>query len=66
MQEPPSREFGGRQGGRQGNTPFSKMVFDGKRMRKAIQRQTVDYNHSMIKWMEVKNKEPSHQKIDGY
>ncbi|CAO3591931.1 unnamed protein product [Absidia cylindrospora] len=52
MQEPPSKEYGGRQGGRQGNTPFSKMVLNGKQMRKAIQRQTVDYNHSMIKWME--------------
>ncbi|KAI7861762.1 WD40-repeat-containing domain protein [Spinellus fusiger] len=32
--------------------PFSKMVFDGKRMRKAIQRRTVDYNHSLARWMQ--------------
>lgn len=36
-----------------GNVPFSKMVFDGKRMRKAIQRRTVDYNHSVARWMQV-------------
>lgn len=36
-----------------GNIPFSKMVFDGKRMRKAIQRRTVDYNHSVARWMQV-------------
>ncbi|KAI8072958.1 WD40-repeat-containing domain protein [Gongronella butleri] len=50
MQEPPSREFGGRSG----RTPhsFSKVVYDGKRMRKAIQRQTVDYHQSMLRWME--------------
>ncbi|CAO3664214.1 unnamed protein product [Rhizopus microsporus] len=35
-----------------GNIPFSKMVFDGKRMRKAIQRRTVDYNHSVARWMQ--------------
>lgn len=35
------------------NVPFSKMVFDGKRMRKAIQRRTVDYNHSVARWMQV-------------
>ncbi|OAD74110.1 hypothetical protein PHYBLDRAFT_19466, partial [Phycomyces blakesleeanus NRRL 1555(-)] len=28
------------------------MVFDGKRMRKAIQRRTVDYNHSIARWMQ--------------
>jgi hypothetical protein len=37
-----------------GNVPFSKMVFDGKRMRKAIQRRTVDYNHSVARWMQVR------------
>ena len=37
----------------EGNVPFSKMVFDGKRMRKAIQRRTVDYNHSLTRWMQV-------------
>jgi hypothetical protein len=39
--------------GNDGNVPFSKMVFDGKRMRKAIQRRTVDYNHSVARWMQV-------------
>ncbi|KAI9318670.1 WD40-repeat-containing domain protein [Dichotomocladium elegans] len=39
------------QGG-EGNVPFSKMTFDGKRMRKAIQRRTVDYNHSLTRWIE--------------
>ena len=38
----------------EGNVPFSKMVFDGKRMRKAIQRRTVDYNHSLTRWMQVR------------
>lgn len=38
----------------EGNIPFSKMVFDGKRMRKAIQRRTVDYNHSLTRWMQVR------------
>lgn len=36
-----------------GNVPFSKLVFDGKRMRKAIQRRTVDYNQSLARWMQV-------------
>lgn len=42
------------EGGGGGNVPFSKMVFDGKRMRKAIQRRTVDYNHSVARWMQVR------------
>jgi polyadenylation factor subunit 2 len=42
----------GREDGGGGNIPFSKMVFDGKRMRKAIQRRTVDYNHSVARWMQ--------------
>ena len=42
-----------REEGGGGNIPFSKMVFDGKRMRKAIQRRTVDYNHSVARWMQV-------------
>ena len=41
-------------GGGGGNIPFSKMIFDGKRMRKAIQRRTVDYNHSVARWMQVR------------
>ncbi|KAI8372221.1 WD40-repeat-containing domain protein, partial [Choanephora cucurbitarum] len=41
-----------REEGGGGNIPFSKMVFDGKRMRKAIQRRTVDYNHSVARWMQ--------------
>lgn len=44
----------GEGGGGGGNVPFSKMVFDGKRMRKAIQRRTVDYNHSVARWMQVR------------
>jgi hypothetical protein len=44
----------GGEGGGGGNVPFSKMVFDGKRMRKAIQRRTVDYNHSVARWMQVR------------
>ncbi|KAG0190935.1 WD repeat-containing protein 33 [Apophysomyces sp. BC1034] len=46
---PPMRMQSGTEGG---NIPFSKMVFDGKRMRKAIQRRTVDYNHSLARWMQ--------------
>lgn len=46
------RDDGGGGGG--GNIPFSKMIFDGKRMRKAIQRRTVDYNHSVARWMQVR------------
>ncbi|KAL1929916.1 hypothetical protein VTP01DRAFT_1070 [Rhizomucor pusillus] len=34
------------------NVPFSKQVFDGKRMRKAIQRRTVDYNHCIARWLQ--------------
>lgn len=48
----PTRMAG--EGGGGGNVPFSKMVFDGKRMRKAIQRRTVDYNHSVARWMQVR------------
>lgn len=48
----PTRMTG--EGGGGGNVPFSKMVFDGKRMRKAIQRRTVDYNHSVARWMQVR------------
>jgi len=33
--------------------PSSRMVFDGKRMRKAIQRRTVDYNTPTIHWLKV-------------
>lgn len=58
---PPGGGGGGRrpmrmagEGGGGGNVPFSKMVFDGKRMRKAIQRRTVDYNHSVARWMQVR------------
>ncbi|KAI8981507.1 WD40-repeat-containing domain protein [Pilobolus umbonatus] len=46
----PRMRMSGREDG--GNIPFSKMVFDGKRMRKAIQRRTVDYNHSVARWMQ--------------
>lgn len=50
----PTRMAGEGGGGGGGNVPFSKMVFDGKRMRKAIQRRTVDYNHSVARWMQVR------------
>lgn len=50
----PMRMSGEGGGGGGGNVPFSKMVFDGKRMRKAIQRRTVDYNHSVARWMQVR------------
>ena len=30
-----------------------KVVFDGKRMRKAVVRKTVDYNSSIIRMLEV-------------
>ena len=33
--------------------PPQKMVFDGKRMRKPIQRKTVDYNCPMVEYLEV-------------
>ncbi|RUS30146.1 hypothetical protein BC938DRAFT_479804 [Jimgerdemannia flammicorona] len=55
---PPSQPGGGPQGpqrdgaGSGPGVPFSRMVFDGKRMRKAIQRRTVDYNHSVGKWIQ--------------
>lgn len=48
----PMRMSGREDGGGGGSIPFSKMVFDGKRMRKAIQRRTVDYNHSVARWMQ--------------
>ena len=31
----------------------SALVFDGKRMRKAVQRRTIDYNASVIRQLEV-------------
>lgn len=34
--------------------PASKMVFDGKRMRGRIQRRTVDYNHTIARWYQVR------------
>ncbi|KAI8369497.1 WD40-repeat-containing domain protein [Radiomyces spectabilis] len=49
----PAMRPGGASG--EGNVPFSKMVFDGKRMRKAIQRRTVDYNHSVARWMQMRS-----------
>lgn len=53
---PPVQAAGGAPrdgGGGGGQVPFSRMVFDGKRMRKAIQRRTVDYNHSVGRWIQV-------------
>ncbi|KAG0209244.1 hypothetical protein BGX31_002176 [Mortierella sp. GBA43] len=47
-------------GGGGGGGYGSRIVFDGKRMRKSIQRRTVDYNHSVTRWLQlmpyVKNK----------
>ncbi|OZJ03912.1 pre-mRNA 3' end processing protein WDR33 [Bifiguratus adelaidae] len=36
-----------------GHAPFSKTVFDGKRMRRAVARRTVDYNHDIQKWIKA-------------
>jgi hypothetical protein len=33
--------------------PPPRLIFDGKRMRKPIQRKTVDYNSTLIKYVEV-------------
>ncbi|KAG0378430.1 hypothetical protein BGX24_003879 [Mortierella sp. AD032] len=52
------REFTPRDGNAGGYS--SRTVFDGKRMRKSIQRRTVDYNHSITRWLQtapyIKNK----------
>jgi hypothetical protein len=34
--------------------PHQKMVYDGKRMRKAITRRTVDYNNDLMMWTQVR------------
>ncbi|CAG8466612.1 5503_t:CDS:10 [Ambispora leptoticha] len=47
--------YGKRYGGRTGFTSYQnaqRMVFDGKRMRKAIQRRTVDFNCSIGKYLQ--------------
>ena len=33
--------------------PMSGIMYDGKRMRKAIHRKTVDYNPSILKYLQV-------------
>ena len=33
--------------------PLSGIMYDGKRMRKAIHRKTVDYNPSILKYLQV-------------
>lgn len=35
--------------------PAHKMVYDGKRMRKAITRRTIDFNASVIRGLQVNN-----------
>eukprot|EP00742_Colponemidia_sp_Colp-10_P006411 GILJ01006869.1.p1 GENE.GILJ01006869.1~~GILJ01006869.1.p1 ORF type:complete len:434 (+),score=42.77 GILJ01006869.1:72-1373(+) len=32
--------------------PRERIVYDGKRMRKPVQRRTVDYNSTVVKWLE--------------
>ncbi|KAF8938117.1 hypothetical protein BGZ58_001564 [Dissophora ornata] len=55
----PRREFtprdgaAGGGGGGGGGGYGSRIVFDGKRMRKSIQRRTVDYNHSITRWLQI-------------
>ena len=44
VQDPKGMAFGGR------NQPIT---FDGKRMRKAVMRKTIDYNAAVIKHLEV-------------
>lgn len=39
--------------GRQEMTMQQRLIFDGKRMRKPIQRKTVDYNSPILKYTEV-------------
>ncbi|KAF9954294.1 hypothetical protein BGZ72_004684 [Mortierella alpina] len=48
----PRREFTPRDGAAGGGYG-SRIVFDGKRMRKSIQRRTVDYNHSITRWLQT-------------
>ena len=47
-----NRETSGSSGYR---IPAHKMVYDGKRMRKAITRRTVDFNASVIRALQVIN-----------
>lgn len=41
------------------------LYIDGKRMRKSIQRRTVDYNHSITRWLQVRCLVPL-DSITGY
>lgn len=45
-----NKDFGGGSGYR---IPSHKMVYDGKRMRKAITRRTIDFNASIIRGLQV-------------
>jgi hypothetical protein len=50
-----SRKYANRHGpGYGNNVNAQRAVFDGKRMRKAIQRRTVDFNCSIGKYLQVK------------
>lgn len=49
--------YGGRGGGgnfRQGLAQMQSIEFDGKRLRKAVARKTVDYNTAVIEYLEVR------------
>lgn len=46
----------GNYGYRQRMEASQNLMFDGKRMRKAVHRKTVDYNSSVIKYLEVRVK----------
>lgn len=37
---------------------MQQLTFDGKRMRKAVNRKTIDYNPSVIRYLEVTLKTP--------
>lgn len=47
---PPSDAKGGAQ---DGDTSTGPVMFDGKRMRKAVHRKTVDYNSAVVQYLEV-------------
>jgi len=51
------RDSGPGQGGQMRTDPATGQVvmFDGKRMRKAVHRKTVDYNSAVVQYLEVNN-----------
>ena len=62
-----SRKYANRHGpGYGSNVNAQRAVFDGKRMRKAIQRRTVDFNCSIGKYLQVKRNTNFFKRFDRF